>query len=58
MNKEKILGIIRHILTFGGGYLVGIDLIDGSTMDSTVGAIMTIVGTVWSAASPEKKSNQ
>jgi len=28
MNKEKILGIVRHILTFGGGYAVAKGYLD------------------------------
>lgn len=55
MNKEKILGIVRHILTFGGGIAVGKGWLDEETMLSTVGAVVTIIGTIWSWAAPEKK---
>lgn len=55
MNKKKILGIVRHILTAGGGYLVGQGLIDESQAIEIVGALMTIAGLVWSWKSPEKK---
>ena len=54
MNKQKIMGIIRHVLTFGGGWAVGQGLIDESTMLEVVGALSTIIGAVWSYAAPEK----
>jgi len=54
--KPKTLGLIRHILTFGGGYLVAQDWIDAELMPELIGAIMTIIGAAWSIKSPEKKS--
>ena len=49
MNKESILGICRHILTFTGGLLVtkGIGL-DEQMMLEAVGSIITLIGIVWS----------
>lgn len=55
MNKKKILGIVRHLLTAGGGYLVGQGIIDEALALEIIGAILTIVGTVWSYVAPEKK---
>lgn len=55
MNKEQILGFVRHVLTFGGGYLVAKGVIPESLLGEAVGAIMTLVGVVWSAKAPEKK---
>ena len=52
--KPKTLGIIRHLLTFGGGYLVAQDWIDSALLPELVGAIMTIIGGIWSIV--EKKS--
>jgi len=54
--KKQILGIIRHLLTFGGGYLVAQDWLDAELMPELIGAIMTIIGGVWSMKAPEKKS--
>ena len=53
--KKQTLGLIRHGLTFGGGYLVAQDWISSDVMIEVVGAIMTIVGAVWSVTAPEKK---
>lgn len=56
VNKEQILGIIRHILTFGGGWLVASGALDEVTVANGVGALVTIIGIVWSAFfAPEKK---
>ena len=54
--KKETLGIIRHLLTFGGGYLVAQHWIDPALMPELVGAIMTIIGAIWSITSPEKKA--
>jgi len=56
MNKEQVLGFVRHILTFGGGYAVARGWLDEQTMLSLVGAGVTVVGFVWSMFfAPEKK---
>ncbi len=51
MNKEQVLGIVRHILTFGGGILVTKGLIEESISQEIVGAVITLIGTIWSALS-------
>lgn len=54
MNKEVILGLVRHILTFGGGFIVAQGLVDQSMLSDGIGALMTILGIAWSAY--DKKS--
>lgn len=53
--KAKTLGLVRHILTFGGGILVGKGHLDEATMTELVGGLMTVIGTIWSITSPEKQ---
>jgi flagellar motor component MotA len=48
MNKEQILGIVRHILTFVGGFLITKGIVDETFVTEIVGALATIIGTVWS----------
>lgn len=50
MNSEQVLGIVRHVLTFGGGYLVAKGIVDEATMLNVVGAAVTIIGAIWSIA--------
>lgn len=54
MNKEKILGVVRHVLTFGAGWLVARGKLDASAVDTIVGAVVVIVGFAWSWFAPEK----
>jgi hypothetical protein len=54
MNWTKLFGFIRHLLTFGGGYMVAKGYFDEATMNELVGAVMSIIGAVWSWQSPEK----
>ena len=54
MNWTKINGVVRHILTFGGGYMVAKGYFDEATMNELVGAAMSILGALWSWNTPEK----
>jgi len=48
MNKEQVMGIVRHSLTFIGGFLV----LKGYTTDADFmalsGLISTAIGSIWS----------
>lgn len=48
MTKEMIMGFVRHLLTFGGGFAVAKGYMDDQTMMEVVAAIATIVGAGWS----------
>ncbi len=46
--KLSILGLIRHLLTFGGGILVAKGVVDEGTATELVGALVTVIGGAWS----------
>ena len=48
MKKEQALGIVRHTLTFLGGLLITKGLVDESMVQELSGAVMTLVGGIWS----------
>jgi hypothetical protein len=48
MSKEKLMGIIRHVLTFVGGGLVILGYSDDAMVQELIGGVMALVGTVWS----------
>jgi hypothetical protein len=48
MNKEQIMGIIRHALTFVGGILVIKGITTEAISNEVIGAVITAVGAVWS----------
>lgn len=54
MMNDKIAGLLRHILTFVGGYLVTAGIIDEQMLTEVVGAIITLVGFVWSWTSKKE----
>ena len=56
MTLEKTLGIIRHALTFGGGFLVTSGYLTESTLNAGIGAIVTLIGVVWSVVDKNKKA--
>jgi hypothetical protein len=55
MNMDTVWGIVRHILTFGGGLIVGKGWLDEATMNAVVGAVITIGGAVWSIIEKRKR---
>ena len=48
MSKERILGIVRHTLTFVGGLLVMKGIVDEAMASEIIGGVMTLTGTIWS----------
>jgi hypothetical protein len=56
MNKEQILGLVRHVLTFVGGFLITKGIIDEAISTEAIGAIITLIGSVWSVASKVQKT--
>lgn len=53
-NTDAILGLVRHVLTFGGGFLVTNGTLSQSDLELAIGAIVTLVGIVWSVAAKRK----
>jgi|TARA_R110000772_G_scaffold3031_2_gene11097 hypothetical protein len=51
MNKEQVLGVLRHSLTFIGGLLMAKGLIDEAMFSELSGALITLIGGVWSVLS-------
>jgi len=55
-TKDTILnGVVRHILTAAGGALVTKGVLGETELEMAVGALITIVGVVWSAIAKKKK---
>ena len=54
MNKEEILGLVRHALTFVGGVLVTKGLLEAGLMQDAIGAVMTLTGVVLSVLNKRK----
>lgn len=48
MNREAILGVIRHILTFAGGVMVTKGFATADEATAAVAALVTLIGVVWS----------
>ena len=54
MEKSVILGFVRHMLTFGGGYIAAKGIVDQALVSEAIGALITLIGVGWSFA--EKKA--
>jgi hypothetical protein len=58
MKKEKTLGIVRHALTFVGGVLVTQGILDDAMFMELFGAVMTLIGGVWSVVDKKVDSEK
>jgi hypothetical protein len=54
MNSEAILGIIRHVLTTAGGALVANGTLDANQLNTGAGALVVLIGVVWSVVAKKK----
>lgn len=50
MSKDRIMGIMRHTLTFVGGLLVMNGLADEALANEIIGSFLTLIGGIWSIA--------
>lgn len=48
MNKDQIIGIVRHALTFAGGVIVAKGLASEEVVVELTGALITAIGAIWS----------
>jgi hypothetical protein len=54
MSSDAIMGIVRAVLAGLGGYLVAKGVIDEATLNTIIGAVITLITAVWSVASKRK----
>jgi hypothetical protein len=54
MSKPQLLGIARHILTFAGGIAIAKGIVDEAMATEIVGAIVSLIGVVWSFIEKEQ----
>lgn len=54
MNSAVIFGLVRHVLTLAGGYLVAKGHLDTASVETIVGALITLLGAGWSITSKKE----
>jgi hypothetical protein len=62
--NDSIKSVIRHGLSFGGGFLVAKGLLSADQVNELAGALITVMGIIWSiwknkqsaAAAPVKQT--
>lgn len=55
-TKAVILGVLRHILTLAGGFLVARGVLDESQVETLVGGAWAILGVLWSVVEKRGRS--
>lgn len=48
-SKSVAKGQLRHLLTLVGGGFIASGSVDASQVETIVGAVMAIIGVIWSA---------
>jgi hypothetical protein len=54
MKKDKILGIVRHALTFLGGIIVSYGIVEEAMAQEIIGGVFTLIGLIWSVVDKDK----
>ena len=54
MQKEQVLGLVRHALTVIGGAAVANGYLEESITQEIVGVVLTVVGIIWSITSKKE----
>ena len=57
MNKKQVYSMVRHLLTFGAGYMVSKGKLDPLEAESIVGGVMMLGGALWGYHKPEAQDN-
>lgn len=57
LSNKQINGLIRHTLTFAGGILLTLGVVDAALIESATGAILTLVGVIMSAINKKKEDD-
>lgn len=58
LSKEQLLGLVRHALTFVGGLLIMNGLVSETMISELSGAILTLVGGIWSVVNKSEQTAQ
>lgn len=56
--REIVLGVVRHILTAGGGVLVARGVATSSEVEAAAGAAVVLIGFVWSVLQKVKAAEK
>jgi hypothetical protein len=54
LNKEKILGLVRHTLTFVGAIYITKGIVDETLVTELIGGAITLTSAIWSIVSKNK----
>ncbi|MEI6165997.1 MAG: hypothetical protein WCS52_02275 [bacterium] len=46
--NKVVLGLIRHMLTIGGGFFINQGVMDNNEQETAIAAIITLIGVAWS----------
>jgi hypothetical protein len=55
-TKEQLQGLVRHVLTFVGGFLLTKGIIDDSILVELIGGAVTLTGAIWSVVAKQKNA--
>jgi hypothetical protein len=54
LTQEQIFGIVRHTLTFVGGFLIMKGIVEEGVWTEISGSILTLAGGIWSVIDKNK----
>lgn len=57
MTMDSILGLVRHLLTFGAGYLVANNVMADAEAQQAVAGAMALIAVGWSVYNKRNKES-
>ena len=54
MDKDMIISLVRHSLTFIGGLLIMKGLIDESALEEVIGSAISLTSAIWMIVNKKK----
>ena len=54
MKRKQTLGVVRHVLTFAGGFVVMKGFASDSVVQEIIGTVLTLVGSIWSVVNKQE----
>lgn len=53
-STDAVMGLVRHLLTTGGGFLAAKGIVASSQVEPLVGAVLVLIGVAWSVINKKK----
>lgn len=58
MNADMIKSLVRHLLTFGGGFMVSKGWLDAGSLETVIASVAALAGVAWGVFEKKPKADK